>query len=605
MESEKFTLNTKLGFLSLLFLVIYILFPSQNYIYADDSLQFGLYVLEGTNNTANTAISSFTHHLILYVLHWFTKIAHINDFQGALSFTKFYVSCTSALGLFFIGKITYSRTTSVYAAYGAMLTVAFTFCWWSYSIISDFYIAGTSFAMASMYYAVKFRNSNKNLHLFISIFYTLFASLNHQGYSFIGLAILIGIIVVKNDNGIYLSFKLRLNRALKYGLISSFLGIAMYYTAFLISHQSSFIQFIRGYTSFMLRFPEDVPQLKTPLYIVIGILRTIFFSEYILSFDFVNELSAKLFPYRLTLDDRFLIRNLPQELIIFLIICSVCVGCIYVWLTIQRRNQNKRNGVNWTLTGVILGVWFVSSIILFGLWEAVSNEFWMWLIPYFGILIIGDNLKESSSLKIRKITTLSIALLFIANTPAITKYFTTDNCVYWINKEYLNKLNSKDVVLTADFYQSKRIAFLINPNINRIDFPIGKIKIDTSCIDQNSLCKTLIKTKINGGKVYLDPMFSMPNKIELGMFRFYNKQENPNEIEIELLKLENFCREHQIPLLAVERKGVGVVDYEKRFFSGYVKWYSAENLFQDNQKQNVELSEKQAVMFSSQIHILN
>ena len=60
MESEKFTLNTKLGFLSLLFLVIYILFPSQNYIYADDSLQFGLYVLEGTNNLSLIHISEHT-----------------------------------------------------------------------------------------------------------------------------------------------------------------------------------------------------------------------------------------------------------------------------------------------------------------------------------------------------------------------------------------------------------------------------------------------------------------------------------------------------------------------------------------------------------------
>lgn len=591
--------NKKLGLLALIFFIVYALFPSQNYIYADDSLQFGLYVLEGTTNAANTAISSFTHHLILYVLHWFANILQIKDFATALTFTKLYVGLTSAFGLFIIGKIVYSRTNSIHAAYGALLSVAFTFCWWSYSIISDFYIAGTAFAMGALYFAVKFRNSKENLDLLFSVIFTLLASLNHQGYSFIGLAIVIGILMIKTENQITLDFNDRVRVATKYGLSAGLSGLAMYYVAFLASHESNFIHFIKGYTSFMLRFPEDVPQLKTPLFIVVGVLRTLFFSEYILSFEFVNNLSSKLFPYRLTIDDRYLIRNIPQELIIFLILCAIAVGYIYIYLAFNRSRTNKSTKANWTLTGGILLVWFCASVVLFGLWEAVSNEFWMWLIPYFGIFLIGDSLKTTSTKKIKKYAVLSVVLLFITNTPAIMQYFSSDNCIYWINKEYLTKLSYKDLVLTADFYSSKRIAYLLNPRANRIDFPIGKIDIDTNCIEENSLCKKLLNTKNSGGNVYLDPMFSMPNKIELGMFRFYNKQENPVDIQNELLKLEAFCKDHNVPLYAVERKGVGSVDFERRFFSGYVKWFSAENILHGDQTQTAELLGQPTLQFSS------
>ena len=164
---------------SFLLFVTYLLVTSQNYTYADDSLPFAISTWAGH--------ATIPHHLILSLLHELNLgLGHTGpgDVQVALQTFKWYVACMSLLALVLMGQLSLRWFGSLRVALITMLTVAFTYGYWCYSIVTDVYVEALACVLLAVYLADRSYDDERPSRVYgalaLAAVATLFAAINHQ-----------------------------------------------------------------------------------------------------------------------------------------------------------------------------------------------------------------------------------------------------------------------------------------------------------------------------------------------------------------------------------------------------------------------------------------
>jgi hypothetical protein len=533
----------------------HLLHGSENYIYADDSLRFALYV--------DRAPTIIVHHLMLVVLHGVARVLApvAPDIPGTIALFRLYVAATSALALSMVGLLTLRWFGSAGAALMALLSVAFTYGFWSYSIVTDLYVPAVAFLLLAVYLAERARTSGRpNVDIVLASIALLVASLNHQAHAIA--VVPITLLLLFDRSGSILPAKRR-RIALRFLLATGLLGLICYQAAFEFSGSPGFLAFICGYCGTFKMLPYDSLQPLTPLYAVLGILRAIFYPEIALGIDPIFELAQRAFPLKVLADDRYLVRIYPAAAIA--VIGSVIAAlALLIGVAIARVFRLMRLGPARPPGYRMVLYWTVMQSAMFCCWEPTSNEFWIWMMPALGLLVAGPMFVHGSR-RARRIHMMSVIALFLVNLAVISRYWSAENCIYSINKSYSSLVGPNDLVLMANFYQTSSIDQVRMPGVRRFEL------VDGTCVDRDARLFAMIDTvRIRGGSIFLDPMLAMPDRAELAMRKWYRP--GARGVDRDLIELEGYCSDNAIPLYGIGRKGGEVVPFMKRKFGGYLRW---------------------------------
>jgi hypothetical protein len=273
----------------------------------------------------------------------------------------------------------------------------------------------------------------------------------------------------------------------------------------------------------------------------------------------------RVFPIKILFDDRYLTRTLSGPTVaLLLVLASVLLLAFALVLArslwLLRREPPRSPG------GWMLFHWVGVQTLFFAAWEPTSNEFWIWLLPCLAIFGMGPLLRGSPrGPRAALAWALPLALLLV-NLPVVSRYWSRDNCIYRVNKTYLPRLDARDLPLTRAAYGITFLEHLEAPAIR----PQGSFEGTFSLAD-TALQRRLGEVRASGGRVVLDPMLVSPEDSENRLQVFLAHCGRDSTVR-ELLRLESFCAENRIALLAVARRGSSVLRFEPCPFAGYARW---------------------------------
>jgi hypothetical protein len=562
LRNDRWTLTI----LAVAFFLLYRIGDGHNYEYADDSWP----------NVVRFSFGPPTdvHHIIPKIIYEICRVGGVaveNDVNRSATVLKSYVAVMSSLALLLVGLLTLRWFRNVTASVIAMCAVGFTYGYWSYSIVPDFYVPAVTFVLLAVYFADKSYDVTRGSAwwwLALSALSVLFASFNHQAYSLSVLAIALVLAFSQRRD---LSPGLRLERTVIFLGGTAVLGFAAYYAVYLMSpRDKSFFVFVQGYAAWMKMLPYDRFQILTPVYAGIGIVRSLAFPEYALRFESAYVWVQNHFGLKGLFDEVYLMRNVGYAALAGLVILTAVVvssiaGAAGMTVRSVWRVRPRAPGY-WMIV-----IWVAFQSVFFCLWEAASNEFWIWLVPCLGLLIVGPLLRGNYSKVARATPWFIVAMLFASSSVVVTKYWDADNCIYQVNKRYLSRLDNRDLAIIVALYPSQYIHYMY-ANHPRT-FSLNSLSDGSMAVsvDKSKLMSELERVRIEGGRVFLDPMVVMPERAEANILQ-YHSGASASDLASCIQEVESSCRREQIPLYAVVRKGGGVVKFEKHEFQGEVPW---------------------------------
>lgn len=536
--------------------LIYLLGPSNNHLYADDSLPFAVMAWQGS--------SIHVHHLALYgftILTWICGWTGDSGLPAVLAAMKGYAALSAAGALVAAGWIVHRWTGSVNVALGAMAVTACTYGFWAYATVSDFYCPAAAGALIALALAIHARDGRRaGPWLLLSSLAALWATLNHQTHALVAFPIVVALLCQPG------SWRTRIVQCGVFAVPLSLGGSLLFYLAYRASGApGDFITFVAGYTRWMELLPYDRLQPATPLYVLVGFVRAEVFLDYLQVIEPFRERLAEQFPLKLTFDDWYLIQPLPTALTAALAALMTLAagglgGAVIVGIAVAWRERSSLPGVR-----LLMG-WMVLQTLLFAWWEPLSNEFWIWAMPCAGILVglaasrVGRRWRPA-----RWLPWLIAAGLLVPNGVIISRYRSADHCIYHVNKTYLTMLGEGDLVLTADFYPFDSYHHLVGLHASRRNYSHGAFVVD------DTLDAQLVRVRARSGAVYLDPMLTMPAPSELGLMAYYTGA-SPVRVEQELQRLTQRCGELGLPLFLIERQGADAVTFRARDFGEDARW---------------------------------
>jgi hypothetical protein len=550
---------------SVLFLTLYLAGTSEIYTYADDSLPYVAHVLADPKVVV--------HHLILTVFHEATHwvgLTTLDDFVKTLWLFKAYVACTGALTLFLVGTLFRSWFGSLELSVATMTFVGLSYGFWAYSIVPDVYVPAVAFVLLAVFWADRSCEAPGKAKsygfLALTSISVLLAVLNHQSHGLVAVPIALILLLGRASE---LPVSLRVRRTAFFTLLTGTLGFAMFFVSYLAAaSEHDFITYLRGYSAWMKMMPYDSIQPLTPFYVLLGVSRALVFPEFALRFDQIYESVEDHFRLKLLLDERYLLRGMPELVAGFLSLANaailltlavfVCRGAIAVI-----RRPSRSAGI-W-----MIALWIPIQALFFSLWESTSNEFWIWLVPGIGFVAAAGvtSWTRSSTRKVFSVFPFLLVLLAV-NSSVISKYWSEENCIYRVNKRYLTQLRAEDLVLGAYTYPRSKLVHLRPCAAEIYEFMLGSFTLDDP-----ELAPRLERVESAGGKIYLDPILSMSHASESALMAYQTGKDRA-AVERELLRLEAFAQARGIPVVAVERKASAGIEFERPSFAGYVEWSS-------------------------------
>ena len=547
---------------SFVLFVTYLLFTSQNYTYADDSLPFAISTWEGHQ--------AIPHHLILKVLHAFNGLlghTRPGDALVALQTFKCYVAVMSLLGLVLMGKLSLRWFGSLRVALISVLAVAFTYGYWCYSIVTDVYVEALTFVLLAVYLADRSyddaRPGRAYGWLALAAGATLLAAINHQSECLAVLSIGAVLLFARAQQ---LAFAERFRRALLYVGLTAALGLLTFYAAYAQAHPPmDFITWIRGYTAWMQLTPDDKPSIKTPVFMMLGIARSVVYPEISLHFARAYAVIHDRFSLKLLMDDRFLSRGMSSATVLAIMVLDAIVMLAVPVMLVQAVREGRRHPPSAPGFWMLL-FWVPVQAPLFALWEPASNEMWIWMLPCLGLCAVG--LAASAPVRglARQLPWVAIAALFVSNATVVGLYHDPANCIYRVNKAYLTQVRAGDLALSPYLYPSSSLVRLLPRAVPEFSPPEGAFEFGDSLFQRE-----FARVQATHGRIFLDPILVMPVDTEILLLRYRANTERAH-VEEQLRLLEDACRRTNTPLLAVTRKGGPYLEYKRYRSTGWLRW---------------------------------
>jgi len=487
---------------------------SWNFLYADDSLPFVVRVHQGQTHP---------HHLIIGFLAtvnaWLGWVRE-EDFGRTLGLVRIFVSGMSLVGCLGIGYLAWLWFKRRWAVAAATVLAMVSYGFWAYSIVPDFYIPGIAAVIWAGIAVENFQCSGKWGWIGIAVVATWVAGLCHQSY-FVFAVIATCVLLLNKQTKAAITFLTTTSGLAGVSYIIAFLGQQEY---------SSFWGFVRGYTAHMQFTPYEKLQVLTPLYALVGLVRSWTFPEYFVRLGTVSEWVESRYTLKLLLDDRFLLRHLPPEIAGILggmgIVGVVLVGIL---LLIQAKRWHVKLRGRWSYWSLI--GWGGVLLVLAVLWEPSSNEFWLWSVPLVALLLSDS--RSSMEKCLWGLAGLGIA---VATVPIIWLYRSPDNEIYSVNKRYRLHLQPEDIVIAADFHQTLALNWLYPTQARVLQYPLGRLEWDSNLHDALSE----LARPGSRGRLILDPMIVMPHRSEIALRQKLPGYEEEKILRI-LQQIASFC----------------------------------------------------------------
>lgn len=540
----------------------YLLTPSQNFTYADDSLPFAVSTWAGHR--------TIPHHLILGVLHSADQAlgqTGPGDLPAALQTFRWYVALMSFMSLVLMGHLSLRWFDSLRVALMSMLAVAFTYGFWCYAIVTDVYVEALACVLLAVFLAERSYDARRPRAtyswLIAAAFATLAAAINHQSECLVVLSIG-GVLLFARAAA--LPFVERLRRTLTYAGLTGALGLTTFYAAYVQSRPATdFITWIRGYTAWMELTPDDKPSLMTPVFTALGIARSIIYPELSMHFARAYEVVHSRFALKLLMDDRFLSHGMTDGTVIaVLILEAIVLLAVPVMLFAAVREGIRRPP---SAPGFwMLLLWVPVQAPLFALWEPASNEMWIWMLPCLGLLGVGLAASSARHRVTRNLPWIVIAALLIANGTVVALYHDAGNCIYRTNKTYLQRVRPQDLAIAPYLYPSSDLTQLLPRQAPQFEPQEGAFEFRDPAFQS-----AYARVQAAHGSIYLDPVLVMPVDTEIHLLRYRANTERAH-VEEELRKLEADCARTGTPLFGVVRKGEPMITFVRYQPSGWLKW---------------------------------
>lgn len=547
-------------------MMVYILHPSENFGYADDSVH---YVTNIKNGGAIRA-----HHLVLAMLPTVFRpvLGPDPSYPRTLMMMRLYVAVGGGLGILVIGVLLLRWCASTFAALSGMLLVGLSYGYWAYSVLTDLYVPAIAFALTAIWLADKAcseaRTGRVLVVLLLCIVAVLLAAVNHQLQALVAIPITLGILFSRrHGKGTWES----VGRAAYFFVIVSCAGLAIFYTFFKLDPSDDFLLFVRGMSAYMDRPMQDHLQLLTPVYAFVGFVRVLIYPEYLLGFDKLFSVVQGQFPVKFLEDERFLLRDMGDVSLSFLTVLNVFIVALslfYLIAGIRAFRRSRMSPGQWMAVG-----WTCVMTIASVMWEPTSNEFWIWAMPALSILITPFALGGSVGAGKWVAVLALICSMLIANGTVLWKYGSASNCIYRENKRYLGYLTADDLAIEAGFQNSKAAESLVETPAQRYESIFGAFSMaDSSLIDR------LDTVARSGGRVVLDPMLVMPSMAENNYMEFALGKGKRAEVQGALRDLEHYCEENGIELIGLVRIGAEELRVDRRDFNGYIRLVTVDEL---------------------------
>lgn len=495
-------------------LAVYGLFPTQNWNYADDSLNWAGAMRRGEGLIHH-------HHLYLNAMRWIYHLVteYVGIFENPARFLSFYSALTGAMGLLFLCKLLRCLQCSKWAMMGAVLCGT-TAGYWSYAMVGDVYVPAIAFMIAGLYFtcrglAIQTGSSWRSWAPAVLCYFLMLA--HHQAFAFIVIGLCPAILLIRCT-----SLNRRLAGAIGLPLATGLCTLGLYgliYQAQPASHQQGFGRFISGYVSQFKALP-DMKQLSLSSMVNAGAgcTRAMLSTNFLFKSQAIAHAVQSRFPYRHVHPYPYLVRGIPWPLIvitgisfIFALIVIAILGACGLWHGLHTRG----------LAAVIL-IAAIPQSLFFLWWEGISDEFWLWSTPVISLVVVlGARALPKRGGGLLLALTAAVALSTFISTvyPILYRRFDID----WVNRRFMTRLTANDALIAMnELTTSGQIELACQEQ--GFDFlSISGEAIPKRPFDMDKLQAFINRTLAKGGTIYIDPYVEEAPKSYLRMIRFHNK----------------------------------------------------------------------------------
>lgn len=495
-------------------LLLFGLFPSHNFNYADDSLRWA-YEITLTSGLVNS--HHFFFNALRHVYHSLHEglgisvdparlLAAYSAFWGAIGLAFFY----RLLKLLDCGR----------AALPATIACAFMTNYWAYSIVGDVYIPATALMVAGTYaFLASLRATASTARIAWmagAVVAFVLMTLHHQAYSIYAGSLAAGILLTREA-----TWSRRMTHAAIVLGLTGLISLAVYGVVFEEipnPEGASFGHFVSGYAeSFDARPDQKLLSLSTLVNSMAGQVRAMIPYYIVFHSKSISQAIQQRFPYRNVYPYPYLVRSLGPFSITLTLLGIAVAGFTGIWFFargIMTAVFNRDGSL------AILIATFPTAVF-FMWWEGISDEFWIWSLPLIALLAAKGAVR-GSRFAVPAMYAMAAGFFVSSLFGAMLPFFDSGNDIDAVNQRYLSRAGSADLVVGFDEIQSNGRANLTRIKTGFAYFNVFARAAKWSDADLAILDHEVAATLAKGGKIFVSPYVLHPPKSNLANLLLLN-----------------------------------------------------------------------------------
>jgi len=479
--------------------LVYGLWPSRNHNYADDSLRFALRLTQPHGIIVS-------HHLYLNAMRALWRaIDRMGLTPDPVRLLSLYAALAGAVALVFLDRLLRRLGLGRVAAAGVLLCAG-TAGFWAYAIVGDVYVPALAFLVIGADFTVAaFRATGSAFrrNVWIAIAAFTLAVFHHQANAVYVVGVGLGTLLVRT-----LPMRRRLGLAVGLPLATGVLSLLVYagaYAAFPEEHAHGFAGLLMGYGESYKPLP-DMRRLGpgTAVNACAGVARALVSTNALFRDPGFTRAVQMRFPYRNVYPYPYLVRHMPLVLARVLVLLAAAAAAATMGLALLGIVDSLRRRE----TDVAVVFAALPQALFFMWWEAISDEFWIWSLPFIALAAaVGAARTRASS---RVLQALAVAVGATTLLGSILPYASEGNDLDAVNDRYLSEATPVDLVIGFDEIQSEARTRLLLRRQGFHYFNVLSRAANWSASDSLALEGELAGALSRGGRVIIDPYLTHP-----------------------------------------------------------------------------------------------
>jgi hypothetical protein len=429
--------------LAILFTLFCSFFYVSNSNYADDSIRWA-------NELVNSTGIINTHHLIFNLLSPLYQITSL--FLDKLSpgyFLLVYSALWGGIGLIAIDKtlVTLGYLDHKIRAFAVLFCMSTT-GFFSYSMVGDVYVPAASSLLLGSYFLINLvQNINSKFYnILLASVFLFSAILHHQAFFIFAAGIFLwSVFLLLRKEQSFRSTALSLSLV---PILTGLLSILAYITAYLTSTESSgnIYSFVAGYAESFAAYPDMKSiSLTTIPKAIMGFTRATLSLYQLFAIDTLALKVQEIFPYRHVYGSVAIAKAIPYSAAILLNLTALLTGL----LILLRIPGLIKSMLQDRIFGQFALFCLLPQMLFFVWWESVSDEFWLWIIPFFTIALSISHKSIFIADKLSRVSIVTLLLLTTLFGFYLPSNQTSSN-IDLVNNEFTQSLTPDDVLISFD-----------------------------------------------------------------------------------------------------------------------------------------------------------